>query len=474
MHKAPGIVLAGVVVAAIAAPAHLPDTEEGFLREFEDYLRKFGKTYTEEPEFKARFNAFKDNYAFVVQENAKGHSYQLDVNEFADMSDHEFALTHFGTRQRASAGKRSGLPYLGRHSYSGVDLPTSVDWTKKGAVTPVKNQGQCGSCWAFSSTGALEGAWQIATGKLVSISEQQLVDCSKKGNEGCNGGDMDAAFAYEKAVNACTESSYPYKAKNGICKASHCSTAIPKGGVKGYKDVAQDDENALMEAVAHQPVSVAIEADQNAFQLYSGGVLSKTCGTSLDHGVLAVGYGVDKGTKYWKVKNSWGAAWGEKGYVRIFRGKKGDGECGIKAEPTYPVVKGAPGPAPGPSPPSPPSPPPSPSTSHYEKPPCQSDELDVQIQGMSGEVCAAKCTDSPCPTDTPAGTMAKPTCALEDASSGDKYCALTCLFGGCPKGAKCEKTSGQLMGICLYPKTLRSSPTPLVRLAIPTQSLINV
>merc|ERR1719316_475110 len=184
-----------------------------------------------------------------------------------------------------------GMPRLGLDLYSGADLPTSVDWTEKGAVTGVKNQGTCGSCWSFSTTGALEGAWKVATGLLISLSEQQLVDCSKE-NDACKGGSMDSAFSYLKEHDACLESSYPYKEEAGpMCKEDTCTVGIPKGDITGYYDVPVDDMNALMEAVAQQPVSVAIEADQTSFQTYGGGVLTKTCGNKLDHGVLAVGYG---------------------------------------------------------------------------------------------------------------------------------------------------------------------------------------
>merc|ERR1711953_1529031 len=162
-----------------------------------------------------------------------------------------------------------------------------------------KNQGQCGSCWAFSTTGGTEGQWAIATGNLQSLSEQQLVDCSKA-NSGCNGGLMDSAF------------SYPYTARDGSCKSSF-TTAIPQGDVTGYTDVRS--ESGLLDAVATVgPISVAIEADQSFFQYYSSGVLTGSCGTNLDHGVLAVGYGSESGTDYWKVKNSWGASWGMNGY----------------------------------------------------------------------------------------------------------------------------------------------------------------
>merc|ERR1712013_443335 len=161
-----------------------------------------------------------------------------------------------------------------------VSLASAVDWRTQGAVTKVKNQGQCGSCWAFSSTGALEGAYKLSSGQLVSLSEQQLVDCAKKyGEQGCNGGSMDGSFQYAEKNQMCTETSYPYKGKGGSCKASSCTVGIPKGKVTGFKDVSSDNLEALQDAVAQQPVSIAIEADKQNFQLYHQGVLSKACGT---------------------------------------------------------------------------------------------------------------------------------------------------------------------------------------------------
>merc|ERR1712061_231528 len=180
-----------------------------------------------------------------------------------------------------------------------MGLAANVDWSTKGAVTPVKDQGQCGSCWAFSTTGSMEGSYEISTGSLKSMSEQQLMDCSLL-NSGCNGGSMDLAFMFAENHVVCTEQSYPYTAVDGSCKSS-CSTAIPQGGVTGYQDV-QSSTQALKSAIMQQPVSVAIQADQSAFQLYTGGTISSGCGTSLDHGVLAVGYT----DSYYKVKNSWG------------------------------------------------------------------------------------------------------------------------------------------------------------------------
>merc|ERR1712224_46493 len=253
-------------------------------------------------------------------------------NQFADLTQAQY---------RVAAGlgykpnRLASLPHLGVHLHNGEELADSVDWTTQGAVTPVKDQGQCGSCWAFSTTGGMEGAWQIASGSLTSMSEQQLVDCASSPNAGCNGGSMEAAFDFAGTVNVATEASYPYKATDGSCQTSF-STAIPQGGVTGYKSVGQSTAD-LKSALMTGPVSVAIEADQMAFQMYSGGILEDkggflgSCGTNLDHGVLAVGYG----DGYFKVKNSWGSSWGEAGYLQI--SDQGN-TCGIHSDATYPTV----------------------------------------------------------------------------------------------------------------------------------------
>merc|ERR1712061_183974 len=214
-----------------------------------------------------------------------------------------------------------------------MGAPASMDWSTKGAVTPIKNQGQCGSCWAFSSTGGVEGRWEVATGSLKSLSEQQLVDCSKQ-NSGCNGGLMDYAFSYYRSTSIASESSYPYTARDGSCKSSY-TAAIPRGGVTGYKDVSSSS-SALMSAINQQPISVAVEADQSAFQRYSGGIVTSGCGTNLDHGVLAAGYDSTQG--YYLVKNSWGASWGDAGYLKI---STSGNVCGIHSQPSYPTVSGA-------------------------------------------------------------------------------------------------------------------------------------
>jgi KDEL-tailed cysteine endopeptidase len=447
---------------------------------FEKFVRDFEKEYASDEERATRYGIFKENRVYINRLNQETPDTQFDVNEFADMTHDEFANSYLHGYKPDLKQQWGETPHLGTHQYSGASLPTSVDWTTKGAVTPIKNQGQCGSCWAFSTTGSVEGAWQIATGKLVSLSEQQLVDCSKaEGNQGCNGGLMDNGFKYFETSAICTEESYAYVGKTGTtCKASTCTDGIPAGGVKGYKDVAKDDMNALMEAVAQGPVSIAIEADKGVFQFYKGGVLSQKCGTQLDHGVLLVGYGSQDGKDYWKVKNSWGTVWGSDGYILLERGTGSPdgsaGECGLRQQPSYPVVSKTPGPVPpSPSPPTPPSPPPAPPTpgkSHYEKPPCQADEVQAQIQGLDGALCAPKCQGTTCPSDKPS-CHSTPTCALQD-QSGDRYCALMCVIDQmCPSdGAKCGKVGGGLFGVCYYPSATPSATAVTVKIDLPEES----
>jgi C1A family cysteine protease len=215
--------------------------------------------------------------------------------------------------------------------------PSSIDWVSKGAVTPVKNQGQCGSCWSFSTTGAMEGAYFLAGNKLTSFSEQELVSCDKSDN-GCNGGWMDAAFTWiKKNGGITTEAAYPYTSstgQTGSCKGTGGSVA--NSAPKGYVDVQADSVSALMDAVAQQPVSIAIQANQAAFQSYKSGVLTSSCGQQLDHGVLAVGYGTLNGVDYWKVKNSWGSSWGDDGYILIERSSKN--LCGVLSAASYPTM----------------------------------------------------------------------------------------------------------------------------------------
>lgn len=301
---------------------------------FEQWSDHHGKVYTPtERDF--RESVYNTNIAKIVSHNSGNHSWTMGVNKFVDLTADEFKARYTGGLKIP----KKSLRRVAHGPFNTTANPASVDWTTKGAVTPVKNQEQCGSCWAFSTTGSVEGAWFLAKGSLPSLSEQQLVDCSQaEGNQGCNGGLMDQAFQYiidNKGIT--TESAYPYTASDGTCQAQGKPVAAT---LSGFKDVAANSEVALETAIVQQPVSVAVEADQSVFQFYSGGVMDSTCGTQLDHGVLAVGYGTDTGKEYYKVKNSWGADWGEKGYIRLGRGAKFNpsGQCGIQMVASYPVV----------------------------------------------------------------------------------------------------------------------------------------
>ena len=306
---------------------------------WEDWKRAHGKSYPILSEDNMRQSIYEANLARIVSHNAAGHNWTMAVNKFADLTADEFAARYVGGLQTVpEADENSTGSYYRR--LRGLKIPASVDWVAAGAVTPVKNQGQCGSCWSFSTTGAVEGAHFLKTGELVSLSEQQLVDCSTaQGNDGCNGGLMDYAFEYIIANGGLTtEANYPYTATDGICNktAAHQVAAT----ISSYQDVTPNSEAALEAAIAQQPVSVAVEADQSSFQFYSSGVMTAACGTQLDHGVLAVGYGTLGSQAYYKVKNSWGADWGMNGYILLGRGSAFNpaGQCGIQMQPSFPIA----------------------------------------------------------------------------------------------------------------------------------------
>jgi len=297
----------------------------------DDVLERTGG-YVSKQEHDIRFEIFKDNMEKIKAHNEKNLSWKMGITQFADMTPVEFKQHTSCLMDQRPVSTELFTPQ------EGVTVPESVDWVAKGDVTPVKNQGQCGSCWAFSTTGSIESRVSIAGGGLTSLSEQELVDCSKK-NNGCSGGLMDYAFDFViQNKGLCSEDDYPYTAEDGTCDDSSCTR---HDAISSYVDVSSTTE-ALEQALAAGPVSIAIEADQMSFQLYTSGVLTAACGTNLDHGVLAVGYGTwTDGTDYWRVKNSWGSYWGDQGYINLCRNcnaNGGNGQCGILMSASYPVV----------------------------------------------------------------------------------------------------------------------------------------
>jgi cathepsin L len=299
---------------------------------FSAWKVKYNKNYLSATESSMREAIFNKNVLYINTHNSNPkNTYTLGMNQFGDLTNAEFQAKYL---------VKMNATRLGEAFVQGNEVdPTEVDWRTKGYVTPIKDQGQCGSCWSFSATGSIEGAHFKSTGKLVSFSEQNLVDCStKEGNQGCNGGLMDYAFTYViKNGGLDTEASYPYTARDGACRYSAGSSG---GTISKYVDVTAGSEAALQSALATiGPISVAIDASHNSFQFYKTGIYNEPLCSSknLDHGVLAVGYGSAGASKnYWIVKNSWGTSWGNQGYIEMTKDKRN--QCGIATAASYPIA----------------------------------------------------------------------------------------------------------------------------------------
>nr|XP_024216456.1 cathepsin L1-like [Halyomorpha halys]XP_024216457.1 cathepsin L1-like [Halyomorpha halys] len=308
-----------------------------FKKEWKEFKKLHEKVYRDNEEESHRIKAFKYNWKLIEEHNRKYEkglvSYKLMMNHFGDMMNDEFR----SLMNKFNSSKTPRVPNSENFNIVG-DVPASIDWRQKGAVTPIKNQKQCGSCWAFSTTGALEGQYFLKNGKLVSLSEQNLVDCSLQyGNNGCGGGLMDNAFRYVRENGGIdTEASYPYKGVDEKCRFNKANVGAT---VNNLIDVPSGNENALKSAVGSVgPVSVAIDAGHISFQFYHKGVYAeKSCSSQeLDHGVLVVGYGSENGKDYWLVKNSWSTKWGEEGFIKMSRNNNNN--CGIASSASYPVV----------------------------------------------------------------------------------------------------------------------------------------
>ncbi|KAF2289458.1 hypothetical protein GH714_036340 [Hevea brasiliensis] len=282
--------------------------ENAITQKHEPWMAQHRRNYQDNAEKKRRFQIFMTNWEYIknFNTNATNKTYQLSLNKFADLADEEFFATYTGYRVPSLPNANKTTPF--RYAEQADDVPESIDWRKiKGAVTSVKDQKQCGCCWAFSAVGAVEG--KICNG--VSLSAQELVD-SVSDNDGCDG---------------------------GICQSGTLNNSAAQ--ISGYEDVPSNDEEALKMAVANQPVSVAIDAHETSFKLYNSGVFNGDCGTQLTHAVTLVGYGTstEDGSMYWLIKNSWGDNWGENGYMRLQRDVYAkEGLCGIARRASDPTV----------------------------------------------------------------------------------------------------------------------------------------
>ncbi|KAK3431269.1 hypothetical protein EUGRSUZ_E02660 [Eucalyptus grandis] len=303
----------------------------------EQWMAQYGRTYKDPEEKVKRQAIFEENLRFIEDSNAsRNRTFKMGLNQFSDLTNEEFIRSHTGYLP----SKKPKSPKLtpSSHRHLAGDVPDSIDWVKKGAVNLIKDQGQCGSCWAFSAVAAVEGISQITSGKLPVLSEQQLIDCDTE-SYGCDGGLPDNAFKYIiQNQGIASEDTYAYQEKDGTCNRRKAAQHAAQ--IKHFADVPPG-EDELLKAVVQQPVSVGIISSGQEFQSYSSGIFNGDCSGELDHAVVVVGYGTSEdGIKFWKIRNSWGETWGERGYMRIQRGNgSSKGICGLASQASYPIAR---------------------------------------------------------------------------------------------------------------------------------------
>jgi C1A family cysteine protease len=328
------------------------------VEKFQQWMQDHNRVYENLEEQIQKMKVWYLNHELIEKHNRQEPkpSYTLGHNNFSDMTHEEFqeyfrlGMYSPGVPDYSVSASEEEVE-VRRKLVRSKKAPKKKDWRADGAVTSVKNQGRCGSCWAFSATGAIEGSMVVNGYKAYNLSVEELVDCDKS-ELGCSGGLMDSAFITEEGWKGmCEWEDYPYDAPDHphdlVCRKSNC-TAVEGSAIKSFVDLSPAkntpcQEEDLEAAIVKQPVAVAIQADQLPFMFYSSGILDSNCGAALDHGVLAVGFGSEDDKKYWIVKNSWGESWGEQGYIRIAKQSKvfdapDEGQCGILMMASYPEV----------------------------------------------------------------------------------------------------------------------------------------
>jgi cathepsin F len=325
-----------VIIATICCVFSFGPKDTVIFEKFQAFMEKHNKSYNTIEEFTARFKVFKANYLKLDKLAAfpDEKSFTLGMTKFSDLTPQEFKRTYLNL----NSGIKHHMNRQTLHFESQGDEPTSFDYREKGVIGAVKDQGSCGSCWAFSAVGNIEGVNAIKTGKLLTLSEQQLVDCDRKVDEGCNGGDMDPAFEYVMSNGLELQSDYPYKARDQTCKYNKSKAVVH---VNGFGDIIKDDAAIQTALLNNGPLAVGINAEP--LQFYDSGILdldADDCDPEyLNHGVVLVGYGEEKGVKFFIIRNSWGKGWGESGYFRIKRTEGPVGVCGINSNMSTAIIQ---------------------------------------------------------------------------------------------------------------------------------------